>query len=438
MPLSRRGFLYAGAGIGFGAVAAGLVAIRRVPRPGRLARGLYGPLRPDPKRILDLPEGFSYRILQQRGERMSDGYRVPWQPDAMACFAGADGGSVVLMRNHECGTDKIMGPWFPGQPVAPQAYRPTGMGGVTRLVLDAKTFELRSSNLVLAGTLLNCAGGPSPWGWISCEETVVEGHGFAFLCRPDAATLAPPERLPGYGRYRHEACAIDPATHVAYLSEDRPDGCFYRFLPDDPAAPFVGRLQALAVPGRPGMLTAIGLRAGDRFEATWIDVADPTPADDSLRARTTAAGAAVFKRGEGLVWNDGAVYLAATTGGPTESGQIFRYRPDPGGRGGGTLELFAQAYGRDLLDMPDNLTMAPWGHLYACEDGLSGNHLRVFTPDGDVWDFARNAYSSGEFAGVCFSPDGRALFVNLQDEGWTLVVTGPWEAGGRYGREGRG
>src|SRR5262245_48392007 len=59
-----------------------------------------GPLRPDPKGILDLPEGFSYRILERAMDPMDDGYRVPGRPDGTACFPGP-GGTLVLMRNHE-------------------------------------------------------------------------------------------------------------------------------------------------------------------------------------------------------------------------------------------------------------------------------------------------------------------------------------------------
>jgi uncharacterized protein len=33
-----------------------------------------------------------------------------------------------------------------------------------------------------------------------------------------------------------------------------------------------------------------------------------------------------------------------------------------------------------------------------------------------VFEFARNLADTREFAGVCFSPDGETLFVNLQ--GW--------------------
>jgi secreted PhoX family phosphatase len=433
MGLSRRDFGLALAGAG-AAGAAGLAALslRRMLHRGparRDAPGRYGPLVRDPQGLLDLPAGFSYRILQRRGERMSDGHLVPWQPDAMACFAGEDPSTIVLMRNHECSTAAITGPWAAGQSPSPLAYAPHAMGGVTRVVLDRDTLAVRSSNLVLAGTMCNCAGGPSPWGWVSCEENTEPGHGYAFLCATDARELQAPRRLDGYGRFRHEACAVDPDTQVAYLSEDQGDGCFYRFVPARPDAPFEGRLQALAVAGAPAFDTALGgWPVGTRVPVTWIDLQDPTPAIDDLRLRARAQGAARVRRGEGLWWAHGGVYLTATTGGVAGRGQIFRYTPDRAEPAGGTLELFAEAAADGPLRMPDNLTVAPSGHVFACEDNGEENHVRVFDPDGAAWDFARNAFSSGEFAGVCFAPDGGTLFVNLQDEGWTFAIRGPFRA----------
>ena len=35
--------------------------------------------------------------------------------------------------------------------------------------------------------------------------------------------------------------------------------------------------------------------------------------------------------------------------------------------------------------------------------------------------------SLSEFAGPCFSPDGRTLFVNIQGDGLTLAISGPFE-----------
>ncbi|WP_437689644.1 alkaline phosphatase PhoX [Sorangium sp. So ce176] len=416
----RRSFLrFGGAAVATLALPFSLIFSRKTqPR----AVGRFGPLARDPAGILDLPAGFTYRILERAGADMDDGYRVPGRPDGMGCFPGPDG-TVVLLRNHENGpADRAIGPYKAGQSAPAEAYDAASMGGVTRLVLDAATFERRSSNLVLAGTNRNCAGGPSPWGWLTCEENVDARHGYVFVCPATASRVAPPQRLTGYGRFYHEAAVVDPATRVAYLTEDRTDGCFYRFKPADPAAPFQGKLQALGVVGERGVDTS-GWAPGHPREIAWVDIDDPDPKDDTVRKQGRAKGAAVFRRGEGICLSQGAVCFSATTGGPAGAGQIFQVVPEGDG---GTIELLAHATDRDALDMPDNITIAPWGELFLVEDGPLGNFVRGLTVDGQVFDFAHNARSLGELAGVCFSPDGRALFLNMQEDGLTLAVTGPF------------
>jgi secreted PhoX family phosphatase len=65
--------------------------------------------------------------------------------------------------------------------------------------------------------------------------------------------------------------------------------------------------------------------------------------------------------------------------------------------------------------------------VYLCEDAYNGTqHLRVLTTAGEVFDLGRNALSSLELAGACFSPDGRVLFLNLQHDAITLAVRGPF------------
>jgi len=422
--VGRRRFL--GAAVGAGVLAAGGYGIwdtlHADPR-SVWRRGPHGALRPDPRRVLDLPEGFSYRVLAQSGRVMSDGLRMPFRPDGMACFT-LPGGALALLRNHENPPGVTpYGPWADRAP-APEAYDPAGMGGVSRLVLDPETFEVRSSNLVLAGTELNCAGGPSPWGWLSCEETFSPQHGYVFACDPEADTLAPPERISGYGRFLHEAAAVEPETSRCTLTEDRADGCVYRFFPDDPARPFQGRLHALAVRGRPRFDTSRGLSVGERLEIEWIPLDDPTPDDDTLRHEAQRRGAAIVARGEGLaVDGTRGVVMTATIGGPQAAGQIFRIES---AGDGGELVLLAQSTGRGDFDMPDNVVVSPRGGVYFCEDGLGGNMLRGLDAEGHVFDFARNALSASELTGVSFSPDGRALFLNLQTDGLTLVVTGPF------------
>jgi uncharacterized protein len=86
----------------------------------------------------------------------------------------------------------------------------------------------------------------------------------------------------------------------------------------------------------------------------------------------------------------------------------------------------------DLLTNGDNLCVSTWGDLILCEDLIAEHagkrsHLRGVTPEGKIYTLARNAKNAGEFAGSCFSPDGKILFVNMQALGLTIAITGPWE-----------
>lgn len=385
---------------------------------------------PDPEGLLDLPPGFRYRVLGRAHDRLSDGLRAPEQPDGMACFAAS--GAWILMRNHELERDPAQGA-FGGQ--APeQAYDRKAQGGVSRLVLDPKTLTVQSSNMVLAGTLRNCAGGPSPWGWLSCEESVEEGHGYVFPCPTDATHVMRSEPIRGYGRFRHEAVAVDPRTHIAYLTEDEGDGCLYRFVPDRFDTPFVGKLQALCVEDAPGYSTSDHMARDRKVRVTWVDLPESDPRDGTLREIARSAGAAIVRRGEGIWYHDGAVYFTSTSGGHAGRGQVFRLRLSPGelalaSRGKPStddLELLAEAGADRALDGPDNVTVAPWGDVFVAEDGGVDQFIRAIDAEGRVYDVARNAKSRGELAGVCFSPDGSTLFFNLQWDGMTVAVRGPW------------
>ena len=404
-------------------LSAGFAAWYRVYGRGPRALPDDSALRRDPSGILDLLPGFRYRVLERHGAPMSDGLRVPGRPDGMACFALANG-TWALMRNHELDRQLLaLGPTTDGGP-APHAFDPEMAGGVSRVVVDVHGQRL-SSNLVLGGTARNCAGGPSPWGWLSCEETGQAGHGYVFLCDPKASEARKPRPIFAYGRLQHEAVAIDARTNAAYLTEDRAEGCLYRFVPDALGEPFgKGRFQALKVRDAARFAVGDALTEAEPVRITWVDVPLAAGESDALREEAQARGAAIIRRGEGIWFGDDGVYVTSTTGGPHGKGQLLHVAIDGDE---GWLKLIAQADDANALDMPDNITVTPGGQLIVCEDNHRDPHLRVITRAGKVLPFAHNALSLSEFAGACFSPDGRFLFVNMQEDGLTLVIDGPFD-----------
>lgn len=416
MKLTRRHAVLGGAAVALG-VALPLWFRRRRES---LARSL-----PPSKEVPDLllRDGFSAHVLDRTGDPMSDGFVVPGLPDGMAAFDGGDG-TIVLMRNHELIGQRTLSA-HPDSGAPTLAYSKTKCGAVTRLVLarGAAGGDLRvlRSNLALTGTANNCAGGASPWGWLSCEEYADEPlHGYVFACDHRAGELAAPVKIPAYGRFRHEAVGIDPLTHDAYLSEDRPDGCFYRFVARSKETPFEGRLQALSLGG----VRVNALAPGERAEVRWVDVDGADAGADDLRGRAVHDGATTISRGEGVFAEvrDGRtrVLLVATIGGRHGKGQVLELTPT---REGGTLTCLVEAPGGEGLEMPDNVCVAPSGHVFLAEDGSSPNGVVVVCPSGELLPLVVNT-GDGEIAGVTFFDD--RLFLNLQQRGLTLVVSGPF------------
>jgi len=424
--------------------------------PGRVIEP-YGPLLPDPEKLLDLPKGFRYQIISKAGTKMSDGFKVPGAPDGMACFEGREG-TLVLVRNHELGIEKqALSPFEPGKYPkeldkkmsydAGLGSQPPYVGGTTNIVYDPKSGDVLREFLSLTGTDRNCAGGATPWGsWITCEEsfdlTSKRGrdHGYCFEVKAsDDGKLQKAVPLKKLGRFRHEAVAVDPETGYIYLTEDINDGLLYRFIPDTPQVLTEGRLQALVVKKKKAMDTRNypsskdEIKEGENFEVEWVDLKNVEARRDDLRIRGHRAGAAKFARGEGIQYSNGALFICCTDGGAERQGQIYKLTPSRDAEKPDILELFLEPQSNDLLTNGDNICAAPWGDLVLCEDLIQEHkektpHVRGVTPEGKIYNIARNARDSTEFAGSCFSPDGKILFVNMQSSGLTLAITGPWKA----------
>lgn len=421
-------------------------------------------LAPDPHRLLDLPQGFEWHVVSRAGDRMSDGLQVPPAHDGMAAFAGADN-RVVLICNHEMKPDQpalsAFGEDFKRLPAAIKGRvydtggeQTPGAGGTTTTIYNPATRTTERQFLSLAGTELNCAGGKTPWNsWLSCEETFAapgitesggakvireKKHGYVFEVSAAAEGLVEPVPLKAMGRFEHEAAAVHEPSGIVYLTEDKHHSLFYRFIPAVPGRLSEGgRLQALAVRGQSAFAThnwsnRRAINIGEPVATHWIDLDNVDSAENDLRLRGAAKGAATFARGEGLTTADGSLVFTCTIGGPDRLGQVFSYAPslyegsareqaEPG-----QLRLIAEANHDSLLRNADNLTMAPWGDLIVCEDTADHCGLVGIRADGSAYALADNAYSESELAGVCFSPDGSVLFVNIQRAGLTLAITGPW------------
>jgi secreted PhoX family phosphatase len=394
-------------------------------------------------------------------------------------------GQIRLVRNHEDrngpGAGSTGGP-------ASKKYDALGGGGTTTLSINPKTRKLVKDFVSLTGTIVNCAGGLTPWNsWLTCEETVAgvnngwqKPHGYVFDVPAFDNGTANAVPFPLMGRFAHEAVAVDPKTWIIYETEDAGSNSgFYRYLAKRRGRLQEGKLQMLAIDGAPNYDTRTDQTVGTKLKVKWVDVPDP---DSDLEggamtcfAQGFANGGARFARLEGCWYGNGSIFFNSTSGGNAGQGQVWEYDPDHGG----TVRMIFESPNANVLNAPDNLTVSPNGGLLLCEDGDGDQFLRGLTKKGEIFDFSQNLQDpddGSEWAGATFAvtygdgdhndddykrrdydhgrdswwdDDGRdrdrggrriTLFVNRQgttsganppasDPGMTFAIWGPWQNG---------
>ncbi|WP_028659783.1 alkaline phosphatase PhoX [Nocardioides insulae] len=494
MSASRRALLSGGAAAGLGLAVAGAVPSLAEASPAgrhrnrgqhtvrpdgdrspvaRVAKP-FPPLVDDPDGILALADGFSYAIVTTAGVTSLDsGEKTPGAHDGNAVFSSR--GRYRLIQNHEQGGGATYGvPHLEGTVYDPGAL---AAGGCTVITTDARGRNL-GEFVAISGTVDNCAGGPTPWGsWLTCEETedragtTWEGedgaatgtyqkdHGYVFEVFQDGRTL--PEPIKAFGRFAHEALAIDAdRTHV-FLSEDAdgPNGLFYRWTAPrgyrlragiaEQLGDRSGRLEAMRIHLPDGSILPdvaylTSAQLGLPFRVTWAEVPDRDARTTSTREQFADGEITRGRKFEGVWGTDKGVYVVNSyawedgdlpADAVPHDGMVWFYDYEEE-----TISLVtyfphqltaeteeAAAYDDLTFDGPDNVTVTPWGSLVLAEDGVGASHVLAAVPYGPAQAIARNMLNDSEFTGPVFSEDGKVLFVNMQDPGYTLAITGPWE-----------
>ena len=349
-----------------------------------------GPLQDPDENGIRLPVGFTSRVIARTGETVASSDYV-WHPapDGAAIFTTDDGGYIYVSNSE----------------VAPIGDLPFGGVGAIRF---SSSGEIVDAYRILDGTIVNCAGGLTPWGtWLSCEEVL---SGRVWECDPTGQTEAV-VRLE-MGRFQHEAAAIDEANQHAYMTEDLPDGRFYRYAYDNAEDLGSGVLEVAQVMGG-------GLEGPVEWRVIEDPSAETTPTREQVPSSTPFAG------GEGL-WFHGGVLYFSTKG----DNRIWAYETD--------TSMLSLIYDFATSDTPilsgvDNVTVSPSGDVLVAEDGGNMEIIAILADRSLVPLLQIVGQDQSEITGPVFDPSLQRLYFSSQrgtegrsQGGITYEVTGPF------------
>jgi len=322
-----------------------------------------------------LPAGYSSRIIASSSQPVLTGDDFLWHaaPDGGACFATDEGGWIYVSNSEV-----------------------TGTGGVGAIKFDADG-KVIDAYAILQNTSRNCAGGATPWGsWLSCEEI---DKGRVWECDPTGQV--PAVVRPALGVFNHEAVAVDVINHQLYLTEDKPDGCLYRFTASQLSNDGYPDLSAgvLEVAVTQGATSGTG-----RTMLSWVALSDPLAQTQATREQVPTA--VRFNGGEGIAYYNGRIIFSSKG-----DNRVWSYQTSTGELG---ILYDASTSLTPILTGVDNVIVSQAGDIYVAEDG---GDLQVVVIDhqGDIYPIAQlQGHDESEVTGLAFSPDGKRLYFSSQ------------------------
>ena len=263
-------------------------------------------------------------------------------------------GKFRLVRNHE---DRNA-PGAGSTALDAQSYDPLGGGGTTTLVVNPFTRELERDFISLSGTIVNCAGGVTPWdSWITVrrDERASGVRGLAqaarLLLRRSGCRRQSRSSIRAFRTW--DASRTKPSPSIRTRgSSTRPKttgGAAAASIVSSPNVPGVladgGKLQMLAIDGSSSYDTRTGQTVGVRAAREVGEHRQSEPAGNQLHGRVQSGPRArrrALPRLEGCWWGNGAVYFAATERRATPASASVGVRPEGDG---GTLTLIFESAG---------------------------------------------------------------------------------------------
>lgn len=399
-------------------------------------------------------------------------WKPTWtQGQAVACLK-AMGGSAFRIRRD------VQGRW---RPVVPDRrnFRMDGLETRLRLTGPAAGSRWLGGARTVIGSTSNCGGGLTPWGTICSGEENFQDiwgdfeMGDAPLIRLPEELVRPPEHYgwivevdpdrraffkhTALGRFAHENIAFTRTLDgrlAAYMGDDRERQCLYKFISHDRFRPAGGRANR-------ALLTRGTLHVADTIRGRWIPL-DPDRQPLLRRAgfdrervcvhtRSAArlVGGTPLARPEDVEVDPltGDVFVALTAWESKEqrreekyfssmAGALGRLREAAGDAGSMefTWDTFVVGSAETGLVWPDNLAWGGGGRLLVTTDysvrpkpvdkspqaAFGNNHLVVIPTSGPEAGRVRRfatAPRGAEFCSPTLTPDGEALWVNVQHPG---------------------